>query len=256
MSKVQPGLVGAVLLLVLAGFLQLLFRDWGVIAANLTSLLGVALLGFVIAGRRPRWKVQRLSLGLVLGALATIVGGSLVLGELANWAQALMPIPPEILVRFQQVLNGPVVPTLIGLSLVAPVTEELLFRGLFLPAFAVRYGVMGGFVFSSALFAAFHGNLWQAPSAFVAGLYLAWLAWSTGSVVVPMVAHALFNAFPVVSARWGWTLAGYNTPLDAHVTHLPVPWIVAGFVLLVLGLAMTKRWAPLSPPTVSDKVNP
>jgi hypothetical protein len=146
-------------------------------------------------------------------------------------------------------------PTLFALAVVAPATEELLFRDLLLRGFSRRYGVRAGLLLSSALFAAFHLNLWQAIPAFLAGLYLAKLYLTCDSLVPPALVHGLFNGLPVALAALGCIVPGYNTPGQAGNPGFQPPlWVFSGFVLLAAGLLVTKPWAPLSPERDSDKL--
>ena len=60
-------------------------------------------------------------------------------------------------------------------SLAAPITEEILFRGLVRENFRT-YGKRFGIFASAFLFGAYHGNLIQSPYAFAAGLVLGYTA--------------------------------------------------------------------------------
>ncbi len=78
-------------------------------------------------------------------------------------------------------------------TIVAPVAEEFIFRG-FLYGVTKRYtGIIGGMVFTSAIFSAIHVNLPSFPALFVLAVCLNIAYESTGSLAVPMVMHALFN---------------------------------------------------------------
>lgn len=76
--------------------------------------------------------------------------------------------------------------------LVAPVGEELLFRGLLFRCLA-PFGERAYILVSAALFSAFHGNFYQIPGAFLAGLLLAWLRCRTGRLRWGMLLHAAIN---------------------------------------------------------------
>ncbi|MEA3187220.1 MAG: protease family protein [Chthoniobacter sp.] len=78
--------------------------------------------------------------------------------------------------------------------IVAPVAEEFLFRG-YLYGVMKRYcGTLSAMVLSSALFAAIHLNLSSLPSLFVLALCFVIAYETTGSILVNMSMHALFNA--------------------------------------------------------------
>ncbi len=76
--------------------------------------------------------------------------------------------------------------------LVAPVGEELLFRGLLFRCLA-PFGERAYILVSAALFSAFHGNFYQIPGAFLVGLLLAWLRCRTGRLRWGMLLHAAIN---------------------------------------------------------------
>jgi membrane protease YdiL (CAAX protease family) len=261
-----PGLVGALVLLALAVgaqyagaqvWLALLGRTDVVLLsglANLTGLTAVAALGFWASGRPPRWTpAQGTSPGFWVGLVATAAAATVVLGEVSTLVAWVYPMPAALAALFQSLSAGPWPAALFTLAFVAPVTEEALFRGLLLRGFTRRWGRWPALVLSSALFALFHLNVWQAVPAFVAGLYLGGLFLATGSLWAPVVAHAVFNGLPVALAAAGMVVPGYNAPGTGELA--PWPLTAAAAAALAGGLWMTWRWSPLSPEKVSDTLD-
>lgn len=76
-------------------------------------------------------------------------------------------------------------------AVVAPVVEELLFRGAVLRSFQ-PFGKRFAIVFSALLFGLFHGNLIQIPFAFLTGLVLGYTAVEY-SIVWAMLLHFINN---------------------------------------------------------------
>ena len=77
------------------------------------------------------------------------------------------------------------------LALLAPVSEEILFRGLILrmlEPYGKRFAILG----SAFLFGMFHGNIVQTPYAFAVGLVLGYVA-AEYSVVWAMLLHLINN---------------------------------------------------------------
>jgi membrane protease YdiL (CAAX protease family) len=74
--------------------------------------------------------------------------------------------------------------------LVAPIIEELVFRGTLYPAWASRWGWFPSAILTSALFAAIHSTF--VPQ-FVGSLLFIGLLRRTGSLRACIVAHAAFN---------------------------------------------------------------
>lgn len=76
--------------------------------------------------------------------------------------------------------------------LLAPVTEELLFRGLVLHLL-LPYGEKKAILLSALAFSLVHASLFQIPYAFVAGLLLAATAVLGGTLLFPLLFHTVYN---------------------------------------------------------------
>jgi membrane protease YdiL (CAAX protease family) len=92
-------------------------------------------------------------------------------------------------------------PDLVWLGLLPGLSEELLFRGVMLPAFGLNWFAV---IVSSCIFGALHlSGLQQWPYvvwATVVGLALGYSALVTGNLLVPIVAHIITNL--VASCLW------------------------------------------------------
>ncbi|MGA7937544.1 MAG: CPBP family intramembrane glutamic endopeptidase [Kovacikia sp.] len=97
----------------------------------------------------------------------------------------------------------------IWLGLLPGLSEELLFRGVMLPAFGLD---MAGVIFSSLCFGVLHlSNFKQWPYvvwATIVGLGLGTSAVVTGNLLVPIVAHIATNL--ISSCIWKWGDRGKN----------------------------------------------
>ena len=83
---------------------------------------------------------------------------------------------------------------------VAPVCEEILFRGFLLPALERQLPRKLAIVVSAMVFASVHGGIHTLAPLLVLGLLLGWLFSRTRSLAAPVAAHALHNALTVVFA--------------------------------------------------------
>jgi membrane protease YdiL (CAAX protease family) len=84
-----------------------------------------------------------------------------------------------------------------GACVVAPVVEEIFFRGFIYPVLRDRWGMLAGVVASALAFAAVHPGLPNQAATFVLGAALAALYERSGTLVAPVVAHALFNGVQI-----------------------------------------------------------
>lgn len=86
----------------------------------------------------------------------------------------------------------------VAVVVVAPLAEEVMYRGVLQRALAERLGTVGAVVVTSVIFAAAHGQVILVPGLFVFALVLGFLAVRFDGLVTPIVAHAAFNATTVV----------------------------------------------------------
>lgn len=85
---------------------------------------------------------------------------------------------------------------------VAPIFEEILFRGIALPLLARRWGVAPAVVAVSAFFAVIHLHVPSLVPLFIIAVSFSLGYLYTGSLLAPVVMHALFNGVNL------WILAG------------------------------------------------
>ena len=84
--------------------------------------------------------------------------------------------------------------TALQLCIVSPLVEEFVFRGMVFQSMR-RFGDSFALTVSAILFALFHGNLVQAPNAFVMGLFIGYMVLYSGSLWVGVLIHAVNNLF-------------------------------------------------------------
>lgn len=88
---------------------------------------------------------------------------------------------------------GAMIVSVILISTLVPLWEEMFFRGFIHNVLRNRLGVWAAIVVSSLLFGLFHIIPLQIIGAFTLGLLLAWLYEKSGSLWLPIFAHALNN---------------------------------------------------------------
>ena len=84
-------------------------------------------------------------------------------------------------------------------GIVAPVAEEIAFRGLFYGWLRRRMGFLGAAVISALCFASLHGLVQLIPALAAVGLALAWIRERCGSIWPAVVAHGVFNTLMIVA---------------------------------------------------------
>jgi membrane protease YdiL (CAAX protease family) len=132
-------------------------------------------------------------------------------------------------------------------ALLAPVAEELVFRGVLFRKWRRTLGPVKGLLLSSALFGVLHGGT-MLPLAIV-GSSLALLYTSTRTLWAPIVAHVLNNCVSIgaaLLARW----AGVRS-LELNLTAAQVAVLLLASLAVLLAFAWRSAStlsAPLPPP--------
>ena len=123
-----------------------------------------------------------------------------VLFSIALLSKLLLPAEQgeqEMVVLFRETVRGgngvEIWSMVLAAAVIAPLAEEFLFRGYFYPVLKRNLGGIGAGFLSATIFAAFHVNLASLAALFVLALCLTLAYEATGSLLVPMGMHALFN---------------------------------------------------------------
>lgn len=176
-------------------------------------------------------------------ALATIAGLCLQfsLAELGNVVSQLVPAiatteQEEASIAAATRIDGPLraITVTFAFVVVAPVTEELLFRGLLLSALRARLGTAGALFFTSVLFGLFHLVPLAVIYASIAGLLLGWVFLRTGSIAPGIAMHAANNAVGVLLPAELVPIPGLSVEGD----HIPLPLVIATTIGVVVSLAL------------------
>lgn len=151
---------------------------------------------------RELFGLRRVGLGRVLGwSLLFLVAAFPFIAVVNLATQALLDgrVEQQPLVEFFREAatrgNYPAMASVaVAAVLIAPLCEEFLFRGYF---YGVGKRYLGPWIsvpLTALLFAAYHTNLAALPGLFVLALALNLAYERTGSLLVPIAMHALFNA--------------------------------------------------------------
>ncbi len=149
-------------------------------------------------------------LALALIVSVAVLASSFGLDPLNN---ILPPMSDKWQNAFKQLTGGPILLTLLSVSILAPIFEEWLCRGMILRGLlnykrTLKDGTetrglspFWAIVISAVFFAAIHGNLWQGLTAFILGCLFGYVYWRTGSLKLTMLMHCVNNTFSVIIAK-------------------------------------------------------
>lgn len=88
---------------------------------------------------------------------------------------------------------------LLAIVVLAPLTEEMFYRGVAQRAAVSQWGPALGIVATSGLFGLAHFQGTQLPGLVLVGAVLGVISWRTGRIGGAVVAHAVFNALSLIN---------------------------------------------------------
>jgi uncharacterized protein len=139
------------------------------------------------------WNTLGLGCGLLIASYAVIIIHNLILIALGIDTQA------ESIFKLFENIESPVWFFIVGVVL-APIVEEIFFRGFVFQGFRQRYGWVNSMLLSSALFAAAHLDPVALIPTFILGCLLAYMYQRSNSIWPGVILHFLVNAFGLCSA--------------------------------------------------------
>ncbi len=144
------------------------------------------------------WRRTPLNLGI------TALGGALLACGISLLASALHT--PQVPTPLDQFLKSPINLALFGVLAVtlAPLFEELFFRGFLQPLLSRTFGVIAGILITSLVFGSLHAPeyawAWQYVVAVsLAGVVFGWVRARMNSIVPSTVMHACYNLVFVIA---------------------------------------------------------
>ena len=137
---------------------------------------------------------------------------------------------------------------------IAPIVEELIFRGLVFSKIRRISNVKIAAVLSALLFGIYHGNWIQAPYAFLMGLAAAYVYEKYKNILAPILLHASANLFSALILYYTIRANTESAPdLSNGVTAallLMLTIFMTGFVIL---FGVIIHWT-VKPKEVSDEI--
>jgi uncharacterized protein len=189
------------------------------------------------AGASVQATVAVLALPIFLFA----AGATILLIDLDAFVMGMVPPSKQEAELFKRLMQVTIARFLLFCTL-APLLEEMLFRGIFLRSFLPQYGERRAILLSSLLFALLHLNLYQGITAFLVGLFLGWLYARTRSLWPCVMGHAFYNMNAFI---WVWATTRDQDLADAPLVEYPDFGVqVLGVALTFAGAAMLRKLLP------------
>jgi membrane protease YdiL (CAAX protease family) len=244
------------MVLILGGsvVMRRLSTTWMLFAREVLFILAPALLALlalklpVRETLRLRWPGSRV---VLLSALIGLGGWLIDIWLGAMFVELLgytVPLPPD----FYPTTAGQALATFLVLALVAPICEEVLFRGVIQRGYE-QLGAWPSIIIGGLLFIIFHQSLPQGLALMPLAFLLGYLTWRTDSLLSSIVVHVVNNALAALMIITAVFVLQINVPAEQaampeiSAALCTLPAALVGGALVFAGLLGIRRWA--SPPS-------
>ncbi len=262
-QRYYPGILQAIHLVILYIFIQTivdfplalidyykdteyLYHPVKKIVLGVGSTLFILIYGFV-KSKAPLFSVFPVKFfnPLVILPMITFFWGAHNLLEIpAAFLDKYIPPPPWFWELFNRIFEGDYgwIGALLKVAVVAPVVEELIFRGLILNGFRRNYNAFTAVFMSALLFALFHLNPWQFPATFILGLLLGWLVIRTNSIILAIIGHSINNLLVLLNITYWEQIQSHSIYLQGK-EKLYITSALVVLLSLILIYLFSFRWS-------------
>lgn len=169
----------------------------------------------------------------VYAALMIIAFRVLFDNSLTLWVSKIS-MPEFINQAFEELAVSPII-LILSVVVVAPIYEEIIFRGILLKGMTKKINPTIALVISALFFALVHMNIPQGVNAFLLGLVIGFIYLRTGSIYLSIFAHFV-NNFMALTLSSMFTLIGGKYAVETHAL-----FFILGVILLVITCIGYKR---------------
>jgi hypothetical protein len=165
----------------------------------------------------------------------------------------IIPVPESYQSLFEELFK-PTISAFLTAVVIAPVLEEMIFRGIILEGFLKNYSPLKSILLASLLFGLAHLNIWQFIGAFLIGVFISWIYWKTKSLGLAVGIHITNNLVSYLAMYFSSKPLA-DTTIHNFIGNTPLYITIVGISALILfiGIYFHKKW--LSIKSVDRKEN-
>lgn len=143
-----------------------------------------------------------------------------------------IPINENIEEAFNQLFKYPII-AVVSICIVAPIYEEVIYRGIMLKGLSKKYNDKVAIVVSALLFAIMHMNFQQGINAFLLGIVMGYLYTKTKSLYVSIFAHFINNGVGIIISSVLIEFIKLSKYAEAVQSFITVAGILLIYILII-----------------------
>lgn len=123
--------------------------------------------------------------------------------------------------------------------LMAPILEEIIFRGFLFQKLSIKYGIFNSIIFSSLIFALVHFDF-NILGRFFGAVILCLIYIETQSLIVPILSHSLNNILALVISKYGlWV---YLKKINVAYLEIAYGFIFILMIFILISIRRNKNY--------------
>ena len=215
-------------------------------ATSIISFGIVLIIGFKKTKRNflDVFKFNKISPFLWFATTVFMIGAVIMISEMDNLLNLILPMPDFLRDIFEQLMiEQTLIFAIIIIVIIPTVAEEMMYRGVILDGLSRNYTNKKAIIISGFVFGFIHLNPWQFPTAFLFGMFFAWICIKTNSILLPMYMHFFNNFLYLLAVRYRdiFAIRGFNTNFETPGEFQPLWFNITGVILLALGFFLIKK---------------
>jgi len=167
-------------------------------------------------------------------SIITSFGFFIILGEIENYVLYYFPISDDLLKLMKTLLSSSL--GVLAAVIMAPITEEIFFRGALLNNLNVKYSPLSSIFFSAFLFGFIHLNPWQFLPVFLGGLFFGYLYYISKNIWLCIFLHFFNNGLAILLETSGLKLKGITYDPRVGIEFQPLWLTIIGLVIFIYGI--------------------
>ena len=214
----------------------------GAIIIGLLSFL--ALVHYVGTQQNRSWedifRFKRVTPNLLFSLLPLILGTVILCSEIDNLLRYFFDLPDFFTTVLLDLSKDPITGFIL-VVLIAPFTEEIIFRGIILEGFISKYSQWRAILLSAIIFSIWHLNPVQFSVAFLFGLISGYIYVNTLSLIPCIMFHAIGNCLGFMSRYLPPDIPGVTSDPLGEAQFQPIWLDILGVFLFLIGLWILYR---------------
>ncbi len=134
------------------------------------------------------FKFNKIPFNIIFISIITALAATIIIDPLVE----LIPMSDSFR-DFMLKLAQPNIFSFLSIVIIAPILEEIFFRGIILEGFLKNYSPQKAIIWSAFIFGIIHLNPWQAIGAFATGIIIGWIYWRSNSLIPGILIHFTNN---------------------------------------------------------------